>query len=407
MPQDCVVNLTAANTLLHDQASLLREEIQKDYMYTGVYGNTIKGETHKGQGQGSQIITLVANRVSTAWSRTAPEFTPTRQTCGTLPEQDEFGQTQYVTELESLQGMSPKICVNQAYHLVKNSLIEAASSMKQAVTELMEYDIRNQYLTRSGVKYVANSTVSFFSRLSGGRKQVATPFPNLMPDSPMSIVELQRIISHGKTVFGSQLFGSGADAHAIVVVGPEQAEILRQEALTRGTILSQTNGGYMEGNNSIKSLLWENFQHFGFRLNIDNEPLRTNAMDGGTGLPVFVEPGVSVASDSGFDYVVNPDWTFADAEVGFVIFKDAFKRLVPERYAGEGPWKFHPQFTMGELQWFNERSPNCNLWGDEGFFIYKVTRAFQAWHPHAVIPILYKRCEITDSLTPCDSIISS
>jgi len=406
MPLDCAIDLTAANALMAQQESVIREQIMQDFKYSAPYMNTIKGEVIDLANQGYTIRTVVANRVSPAWSRTAPQFTPQRLSCGSLPDSDEFGQTEYTTEIEVMKGRSHKICVNQAYNLVRNSLISAAEAMKQSIRELLEYDIRSQYVLRSGAKYVANSTQPFQARINGARKAVGAAFPNFLPDSPLNIVELQRIVSYGSTVFGSELFGAGADAHALVIVSPEQADILRQQALTAGTILAQTQGGYDAGNNSIKTLHWENFQHYGYRLNVDKEPLRFNSYDE-NGNPIFIEPGIEVESDYGKDYAVNPAWLYAQNEVGFVIFKNAFKRLVPKQYVGEGEWRFTPQFVMGELQWFNQRDMNCNVWGEDGFFIYRVSRAIQAWQPHAVIPVVYRRCAQDDTLTPCELIVSS
>ena len=40
-----------------------------------------------------------------------------------------------------------------------------------------------------------------------------------------------------------------------------------------------------------------------------------------------------------------------DYEVGILIADGAFERLVPERYVGEGSFKFAPQLHMGELEW--------------------------------------------------------
>ena len=96
----------------------------------------------------------------------------------------------------------------------------------------------------------------------------------------------------------------------------------------------------------------------------------------------------------------------AKYEIGFLIFKDAFKRVVPKAYTGEGKWKFAPQYVMGELQWHYEIDNDCNVFGDNGFFKYRIRRAIQAHRPHGVVAIAYKRCQMDDGFIPdsCESI---
>ena len=404
----CAPTPEQVNTVLTQQASTFREQIMQDIAIDRPYLNTIAGDTWDMAGKGEEILTLVANRVSPAWSRTAPEFTPTTETCQSKPDADEIGQTQYTTKMESRTGKSIDVCVNQAVHLVKSSLNEAYDSMRTAVGELLDYDIRWQYVVRSGVKYVTNSTIGRSQRFTGARKDVGTEFnTSVEPDSPMTYRALINTLHHARNVNGSELFGSGVDAHALGIFGYEQVEKFRNEAQVDGNILAQTNGGYADGNNSIKMYQWTGIQQRGLRLASDQEPLRFSAWDDETGLPVPISPTIKVASDKGFDQVTNPAWITAPYEIGFLVFKNAFKRVVPTRYTGEGQWKFHPQYTMGELVWRNVIDNECNLWGDTGYFLYKVTRAIQAWNPHSVVAIAYQRCDLDDGLEPCTPPISS
>lgn len=398
----CELTPAQVNAVITQQASTFRENIMQDFALDRVYLNTIAGDTYDMAGKGEDILTLVANRVSPAWSRTAPEFTRTTETCQSQPTPDEVGQTQYTTRMETRNGRSIDVCVNQAVHLVKNSLSAAYDSMRTGIGELMDYDIRYQYLVRSGVKYVANGLITREQRVTGGRKVVAAEFnTTTLPNSPMTYKALLNLVQFNRNVNGSAMFGSGVDSHCLGIFGFEQVEKFRQEAGVTGAILAQTQGGYTDGNDSIKKLQWTDIQQRGIRLNVDQEPLRFNDW-GQDGLPVLIEPTQKVASDTGFDAVTNPDWLSAQYEIGFVIFKDAFKRVVPTRYVGEGQWKFQPQFTMGELVWRNIIDNQCNQWGDTGYFLYRVTRAIQAWNPHNVIAVAYKRCALDDGLEVCD-----
>ena len=93
----------------------------------------------------------------------------------------------------------------------------------------------------------------------------------------------------------------------------------------------------------------------------------------------------------------------ATYEVGFVIAGDAFKRLVPEQYVGEGTFRFAPQLAMGELEWTYFRDNDCNLYGDFGQHIYQIQRAIQPIRPQNVCAILYKRCPFDGAPLPCST----
>lgn len=406
-PAGCDLSPAQWNDILASQESTIRENIQQDLAYDAPYLNSIAGDTWDNSNSGENLRTLVANRVSPAWSRVRPEFQRASTMCQVRPSKDQIGQTEYTTYMETLAGESPDICVRQARHGVKNSLTSAYTAMQQGIKELMDYDVRAQYLDRSGLKYVVNSTVGKNNRLTGGRKQVGATFnTSFLPNSPMSYQALINLIQLSANVHGNQLFGSGVDKHALVIAGFEQVETFRNEALVTNAVLAQTGGGYADGNNAIKMLEWTSIQHRGARLAVDSQPLRFNDW-AQTGLPDLIEPEVSIDADYGKDSVPNSEWVYALYEIGFIVFKNAFKRVVPSSYAGEGQWKFAPQFVMGELKWHNVVDNNCNIKGDTGFFWYEVTRALQAWQPHAVIPFAYKRCDLADGLTPCTDIAVS
>jgi hypothetical protein len=87
----------------------------------------------------------------------------------------------------------------------------------------------------------------------------------------------------------------------------------------------------------------------------------------------------------------------------FVIAGEAFKRLVPETYTGEGTFRFAPQLAMGELEWTYFRDNDCNLYGDFGQHIYQISRAIQPIRPQNVCAILYKRCPYDGLPLPCST----
>jgi hypothetical protein len=98
---------------------------------------------------------------------------------------------------------------------------------------------------------------------------------------------------------------------------------------------------------------------------------------------------------------INPAWLAATYEVGFLMFDNTFNRLVPEKYVGEGTFKYAPQLHMGELEWHYIVDNDCNQFGDFGWHKYQITRAYQPIRPQHVVPILYKRCTADLGLPDC------
>jgi hypothetical protein len=86
-----------------------------------------------------------------------------------------------------------------------------------------------------------------------------------------------------------------------------------------------------------------------------------------------------------------------------LIADGAFERLVPEKYVGEGSFKFAPQLHMGELEWHYIMDNQCNQWGDFGWHKYQITRAYRPLRPQHIVPILYSRCPADLGLVSCVS----
>jgi len=103
----------------------------------------------------------------------------------------------------------------------------------------------------------------------------------------------------------------------------------------------------------------------------------------------------------------NPTWLGADYEVGQLLADGSFERLTPEKYTGEGSFKFAPQLHMGELDWHYLLDNGCNQFGDYGWHKYQITRAYKPLRPQHIVPILYKRCEADLGLVDCVDTSSS
>ena len=121
-----------------------------------------------------------------------------------------------------------------------------------------------------------------------------------------------------------------------------------------------------------------------------------------TGLPNFIDP-VEVVEDSATNTAyaqISQDWLEATYEIIVLIADGSFERQTPERYTGEGTFKFAPQLFMGELNWHYQIDNDCNEWGDYGWHKYQITRAYKPLRPQHIIPVMFKRNQTDLGLTP-------
>jgi hypothetical protein len=404
---NCTLIPDAMNNIVANQSSMIRENIQLDLAISEPYSNTIKGNTINLNNKGETIRSLIANRITPAWSRVKPTFQRFTSSCNSVPTADQGGQTEYTTYMESLDGRGPSLCVRETVHTVLNSLKTIIESMKIAIGELKGYDIRYQYFLRSGLKFVSKTGLSFDTILTGGRKANSTSFYPALPNATPTLSTLIKIADQMDTVIGSERFGSGMDRHYLVITGSEFNERIRNDATVENAIIAQTQGGYADGNNSLKMYAWLDIQQRGLRFGVDRQPMRYNVLDA-QGHPDLIEPEISVTSDYGVDSQPNPDWANAEYEIGFIVGKDGFEYLTPTSYTGEDKWKWAPQFTMGELVWHNVKDMGCNYKGDTGFHYYEMVRAINPMKPHAICAFSYKRCNLDLGLEVCtDSTLSS
>ena len=402
MPYPATCTLTASDYSdgIASQVSQLRNETIRYIALNDPYANVVEGGTTPNN-MGEQIRTLVTNRMVTNQSLTRPSFTATIEQCGDVGPKAEFGQTEFTTSLETLRGQGPTICLNQARYAVLDSYRIAEQNLKDAVKSLNAADIRNNILTLSGAKVVLKSTATTLGQiLTGGYNQTSVNFLGGLPTSPVSHKFLVVLSNYMRDNLSPEFFGSGAGQHFVFVGSSSTIEVLRNEAGVKQDLLGITQGSFEEGKDILKKYAFIDYPYRGIKLAIDQQPLRFNEVNG-SGFPTLIEPLVRTVTDYGVENATNPDWVNADYEVNFLISKGAFKRLVPERFTGEGTVKFDPQFVMGELDWHYVKDNTCNVWGDFGFHKYQIVRAFQSRRPHGIIPILSKRCAEDLGLSTC------
>jgi hypothetical protein len=231
-------------------------------------------------------------------------------------------------------------------------------------------------------------------------QQINTQFAAVLPDAPMNFKSLYRIGTFLREEMLAEPFASKDGEFFQVLASADQIEVFRNDADVKEDLLYLSAGSFKLGEESISGYQFMGYR--GFAFGIDQQPLRATGFDGSGNL-VLVNPIVSTAVTNGFAQRRNPAWVAAPYEVMFVIAGEAFKRLIPEQYVGEGTFKFAPQLAMGELEWTYFRDNDCNLYGDFGQHIYQIARAIQPIRPQNVCAIVYKRCPFDGVASACST----
>lgn len=362
------------------------------------YVNSIDGGTLPNV---SDVVRSVVEEMAVpAASLASPTFVNDTTLCGAGATPDQVGSTEYQFQLQTLRGAGPRVCVKQARTAFKGSYLQAQVSLEKTILQLINADIRYQYLIQSGIKYVVNSTQSFSANLTGDMQQINTQFAAILPDAPMNFKTLYRIGTFLREEMLAEPFASKDGEFFQVLASSDQIENFRNDADVKEDLLYLTAGSFKLGEESISGYQFMGYR--GFAFGIDQQPLRATGFDGSGNL-VLVNPIVSTAVTNGFAQRRNPAWVSAPYEVMFVIAGEAFKRLIPEQYVGEGTFKFAPQLAMGELEWTYFRDNDCNLYGDFGQHIYQISRAIQPIRPQNVCAIVFKRCPFDGNPLPCST----
>jgi hypothetical protein len=346
------------------------------------------------------VRSVVEEMAVPAASLAAPNFVSDLTLCGVGATADQVGSTEYQFALQTLRGAGPRVCVKQARTAFKGSYLQAQVSLEKTILQIINADIRYQFLIQSGVKYVVNTTRSFTQNLTGDMQQINTQFAQVLPDGPLNFKTLYRIGTFLREEMLAEPFASKDGEFFQVLLGADAIENIRNDADVKEDLLYLTAGSFKLGEESISGYQFQGYR--GFAFGIDQQPLRATGFDGSGNL-VLVNPIVSTAVTNGFAQRRNPAWVSAPYEVGFVIAGESFKRLVPENYVGEGTFRFAPQLAMGELEWTYFRDNDCNLYGDFGQHIYQIQRAIQPIRPQNVVPVLFKRCPFDGQPLPCST----
>jgi hypothetical protein len=384
--------------------SRLQGTIAKALAANSPFINVISGGTFP-SGVSDEIRTVVQMQAAPGDSLAIPTFVCDTELCGNLGIQDLTDTIDFTTRLESFRGKGPNVCVKKGYSAFKGSYLMAEDSMKKLVTQYVNSDIRAQLYLRSASKFVAASGYDFDSLFTGGAEcTLGVKFAPILPTGPMTFKALHYLARYMKEVLLGEWYASDKGMpHYRVIASSDQIEYFRNEVGVQNIMIALTTGGYKLGENSLSAYSFETSPAYrGIAFGCDQRPLRATGYNG-DGTLALVDP-VTIVSNAckGTAYAkVNPAWLAAPYEVGFLIADGSFERLVPERYVGEGTFKFAPQLYMGELDWHYVVDNGCNTWGDFGHHKYQITRAYKPLRPQHSVPFLYKRCQSDLGLVEC------
>jgi len=397
MANECIPTATIQNFASKDVNRIIGQ-IGRVLARKSPYINSIDGGTLPNV---SDVVRSVVEEMAVpASSLAAPTFVNDTTLCGVGATPDQVGSTEYQFQLQTLRGAGPRVCVKQARTAFKGSYLQAQVSLEKTILQIINADIRYQYLIQSGIKFTVNSTRTFTQNLTGDMQQINTQFAPALPDGPMNFKSLYKIGTFLREEMLAEPFATRDGEFFQVMASADQIENFRNDADVKEDLIGLTTGSFRLGEESISGYQFMGYR--GFAFGIDQQPLRATGFDGSGNL-VLVNPIISSAVTNGFAQRRNPAWVNAPYEVMFVVAGDAFKRLVPESYTGEGTFKFAPQLAMGELEWTYFRDNDCNLYGDFGQHIYQISRAIQPVRPQNVCAIVYKRCPFDGLPLPCST----
>ena len=134
-PATCDLSASDWSDGIATQVSKLRNDTIRYIALNDVYANVIEGGTTPNN-SGETIRTLVTNRMVTNQSLTRPAFSDTIDQCGTVGPKAEYGQTEFTTQIQTMRGQGPNICLNQARYSVLDSYRIAEQNLKDAIKAL-------------------------------------------------------------------------------------------------------------------------------------------------------------------------------------------------------------------------------------------------------------------------------
>lgn len=404
MAGDCFTASDISDFASKDTSRLVGT-IAKALAANAPYMNIIQGGTFP-SGVSDEIRTPVQMQAAPGDSLAIPTFVCDTEICGTSGNPELTDTVDFVARLESKRSSGPRVCVKKGYAAFKGSYIAAEDALKKLIVQYVNSDIRAQLYLRSASKFVANSTYDFNSLFTGGAEtDLGVKFLPHLPTGPMTFKALHAIARYMKESLFAEMFDAGGKGqpHFRFIGSSDQIEYFRNETGTQTIMQSLTTGGYKLGENTLTAYSFETSPAYrGIAFGTDQRPLRATGFNN-DGTLALVDPVVVVTNvNKHTAYAkVNPAWLAAQYEVSVLIADMSFERLVPEKFVGEGSFRFSPQLHAGELDWHYVIDNDCNQYGDFGWHKYQITRAYKPVRPQWIVPILSKRCQTDLGLVDC------
>lgn len=400
---DCIETPAEISDFASKDTNRLVGTIAKALAANSPFVNSIGGGTFA-SGVSDTVRSVVQMQAAPGDSLAEPTFAADTSVCGTVGDEDLTDTVDFTYTLETKRGRGPRVCVKQGYAAFRDSYTRAEQSLGDLITQYINADIRFQLQKRSGSKFVCATGYSFNDLFTGGTEVLNTSYVDITPDAQLTFKTVHRIARHLREVLFAPMYGAGAGAHFKLIGGTELIESFREEAGVNDVLTSLTQGSFKLGETVLTGYSWDAAVGYrGIALAGDQRPLRASAVV--DGVPTWVDPLTNVADNAKNTAYgkANPSWLTAPYEVAILLAPGSFERQVPERYIGEGSFRFAPQLFMGELDWHYVKDNDCNAWGDFGWHKYQITRAYKPLRPQFVVPILFKRCEADLGLTTCSS----
>lgn len=399
MPNDCISADTYSDFAAKDSNRILGR-IAKNIARKSPFIDLLPGGVFPANY--SQVVrSVVQEEAALGTSLAKPVFANSVDVCGTIGNQDNVGSIEYQYQLQNLRGRGPRVCLRAARNAFKTAYDMAYGSLESGLRKITNSDIRSLLHLRSGLKYVCRSSAYHTSNITGSEFAIDTKFAAVLPTAPLNFKTLRKLGGLLKQDYGLDPFETDRGAMFKVIGSDDAIEYLRNDTQVRSDVVPLTQGSFKIGEDMIKGFEFEQLYR-GYAFGVDPQPIRASGFDGSGNL-VLVEPQVAVSTSNGTAFRVNPSWVStatAPYELVFLLAGGSFERLTPERFVGEGDFKFSPQLVPGSLEWFFIRD-NCNAFGDYGQHIYEIERAYRPIRPHAVIAILTKRCDFDHGLSAC------
>lgn len=399
---DCIATPAALSDFASKDGTRIVGTIAKALAANSPWINVLNGGTFP-SGVSDEVRSVVQMPAAPGDSLAEPVFTNDIDTCGTNGSTDLTDTVDFTYRLESKRGMGPRVCVKKGYAAFKDSYTRAEQALADLVVQYVNADVRAQLLRRSASKFVAATGWSFNDLFTGGTEtDLRQEFVDIQPNARLTFKAVHRVARHLREVLLADTFGSGAQSHFRLIGGTELIESFRSESGVVDVLTAQTQGSYKLGETALTAYSWDASAGYrGIAFASEQRPLRASAIV--NGIPTLVNPTINVvnASKNTARAVINPAWEAAPFEFAFLIARGAFERQVPERYVGEGSFRFAPQLYMGELKWHYVEDNDCNSWGDFGWHQYQITRAYKPVRPQWIVPMAFKRCELDLGLATC------